>query len=145
MKISSPAFKDGGNIPVKYTCEGDNINPEIDIERIPDGTQSLVLIVEDPDAPKGTWTHWILYNIPANTNVISEDTSPGKQGISTSKQKSYVGPCPPGKENHRYYFRLYALDTKIEQRDGITREQIDREIVEHVIDTAEIMGHYSRE
>lgn len=144
MKISSPSFKDGEAIPFKYSCEGENINPEIDIERIPDGARSLVLIVDDPDAPNGLWTHWILYNIPANTAKITENSAPGKQGISTSKQKGYIGPCPPGKETHRHFFRLYALDTNLEESDGLTREQIDRKILEHVISTAEIMGYYLR-
>lgn len=145
MKISSPAFTNGGRIPFKYSCEGENINPEIDIESIPEGTRSLALIIDDPDAPVGIWTHWILYNIPANTSVIPENASPGIQGISTSKQKEYVGPCRPEKSIHRYYFRLYALDSRIEKSDGLNRESIDREMMGHVLATAEIMGYYSRE
>ncbi len=145
MKISSPAFKNGGNIPFKYSCEGENINPEIDIENVPEGAKSLVLIIDDPDAPiGGVWTHWILYNIPTDTTKIEENSAPGRQAISTSKQKGYIGPCPPGNETHRYFFRLYALDTSIEESDGLTREKIDRKILEHVISTAEIMGYYTR-
>ncbi len=144
MKISSPAFKNGGVIPFKYSCEGDNVNPEIDMEEIPEKAQSLALIIDDPDAPSGVWTHWILYNIPADIKKIEENSVPGKQGISTSKQKEYIGPCPPGNETHRYFFRLYALDTIIEESDGLTREQIERKIMGHVISTAEMMGYYSR-
>ena len=87
MKIRSPAFKNGGVIPFKYSCEGDNVNPEIDMEEIPEKAQSLALIIDDPDAPSGVWTHWILYNIPADIKKIEENSVPGKQGISTSKQK----------------------------------------------------------
>lgn len=144
MKISSPSFKDGGVIPFKYSCEGENINPQIDIERIPEGTRSLALIVDDPDAPGGIWTHWILYNIPVDTVKIAENCAPGRQGTSTAKQKGYIGPCPPGNVTHRYFFRLYALDTIIEEIDGLTREQIDRKILGHVISTVEMMGYYSR-
>jgi Raf kinase inhibitor-like YbhB/YbcL family protein len=145
MKISSPAFKDGGVIPFKYSCEGGNINPEIDIDKVPEEARSLVLIVDDPDAPGGIWTHWILYNIPADTTKIAENSAPGKQGISTSRQKGYIGPCPPGKETHRYFFRLYALDTDLEESDGLTREKIDKKIKGHVVGTAEMMGYYSAE
>ena len=114
------------------------------MEEIPEKAQSLALIIDDPDAPSGVWTHGILYNIPADIIKIEENSVPGKQGISTSKQKEYIGPCPPGNETHRYFFRLYALDTIIEESDGLTREQIDRKIMGHVISTAEMMGYYSR-
>lgn len=144
MKISSPAFKDGDIISFKYSCKGENINPEIKIENVPEGARSLVLIMDDPDAPTGVWTHWILYNIPTDTIKIAENSAPGKQAISTSRQKGYIGPCPPGNETHRYFFRLYALDTKIEESDGLTREKIDRKILEHSICTAELMGYYPR-
>jgi Raf kinase inhibitor-like YbhB/YbcL family protein len=143
MKISSPAFSDNGFIPVKYTCDGDNINPQLNIERIPDKTKSLVLIVEDPDAPSGIWTHWILYDIPLNTTRIDENSAPGKQGKNTSNHMAYSGPCPPGKKPHRYFFRLYALDIRLEVPYGVNRPQIDAIILTHVLETAEIMGYYS--
>ena len=144
MKITSPAFNDNDFIPVKYTCEGDDINPQLDFEMVPNKAKSLVLIVEDPDAPNGLWTHWILYDIPLDLRTIKENSAPGKQGMNTSNQMSYQGPCPPGKKPHRYFFRLYALDARIEIPKEVTRKQIDPIILKHVIETAEIMGYYSR-
>lgn len=144
MKISSPAFYNNQFIPVKFTCDGEDINPPLNFEKIPEKTKTLALIVEDPDAPNGTWTHWILFDIPLNLTMIEENSSPGKQGLNSSNKIGYQGPCPPGISKHRYFFRLYALDTIIELNEGVTRHQIDKRILNHIIESAEIMGYYSR-
>ncbi|NLE02176.1 MAG: YbhB/YbcL family Raf kinase inhibitor-like protein [Fibrobacter sp.] len=144
MKISSPAFKHGDRIPVKYTSDGENINPELIIESVPSGAKSLVLIVDDPDAPSGTWTHWILYDLPPDLTKIPENSSIGMQGVSTSNQIAYSGPCPPSYQKHRYFFRLFALDIKIGASEGFSRDQIEKKMLNHIIESTEIMGYFSR-
>ena len=94
LVITSPAFMDGGRIPVKYTCDGDNVNPQLDIRGMPEGTKSLILIVDDPDAPMGTWDHWVVWNIPPE-GKIEEDSVPGTEGMNDFRKRSYGGPCPP--------------------------------------------------
>jgi Raf kinase inhibitor-like YbhB/YbcL family protein len=144
MKIFSPVFTENGTVPVKYTCDGENINPPLMIEGVPDHSKSLVLIMDDPDAPAGLWTHWILYNLPVDTQRIEENSAPGNQGINSANEKFYQGPCPPGRVSHRYHFHLYALDSRLEVPDGITRKQIDTLIQRHTLDLAEIIAYYPK-
>lgn len=147
MNIISPNFPPNGQIPSKYTCDGDNINPELSIEGVPNEAKSLVLIMDDPDAVKVTgkvWDHWIVFNIPSNTMIISEGQEPpGIHGKGTGENLKYSGPCPPDGE-HSYVFRLYALDREINLPEGITREQLDEAVQRYIIDQTELIGKYKK-
>ena len=142
MKISSPDFKDNGFIPKKFSGEGQDINPTLIIENIPEGTQSLVLIVDDPDAPVGLWTHWVVYDMPVIT-AIAEDAIPGKQGLNTAGNLDYHGPMPPS-GTHRYFFKIFALDKKLGLPEGVRREAVEKAMQGHILDKAEVMGLYKR-
>lgn len=141
--ISSSAFENNGEIPSRYTCDGDNINPELVSGILPEDTVSLVLIVDDPDAPIGTFTHWIVWNIEPGS-IIKENTIPGVQGLNGAKGTDYLGPCPPS-GTHRYFFRFYALDTMLDIGSGSTRAALEQAMQEHIIAEGELMGTYSRE
>ncbi len=142
LKISSPAFQHNGSIPVKYTCDGEDVNPPLNIEGIPEGTQSLVLIVDDPDAPMGTWDHWIVWNIEPKENV-EENSVPGTEGMNGFGKHSYGGPCPPS-GTHRYFFKVYALDTKLELGENSKKEDVEKAIEGHILAKGELIGLYSR-
>ncbi len=142
MNITSPEFKNNEMIPKKYSCEGEDINPPFKIENIPENTESLVLILDDPDAPAGTWTHWVLFDIPPK-NEIKENEAPGKQGMNDFYKKNYGGPCPPS-GTHRYFFKLYAVDKKINKKRGVSRDTIEDEIKDHIIEKAELIGLYKK-
>ncbi|ABE51947.1 YbhB/YbcL family Raf kinase inhibitor-like protein [Methanococcoides burtonii] len=139
--ISTSAFENNGEIPSRYTCDGDNINPELVPGSLPEDTVSLVLIVDDPDAPIGTFTHWIVWNI-APGSIIEENTVPGIQGLNGAKGTDYLGPCPPS-GTHRYFFRFYALDTMLDIGSGSTRTTLEEAMQEHIIAEGELMGTYS--
>lgn len=145
--LKSPAFNNGGAIPTKYTCDGDNVSPPLHWEGIPAGTKSFALIMDDPDAPSGVWDHWILFNMPANTTELSEavKTLPvGTQvGINSWHHTKYDGPCPPNSE-HRYIFKLYALDSVLNLQTGATKSSILAAIKMHHLEMAEYMGRYNR-
>ena len=143
MRISSPAFEAEGRIPAEYTCEGDDINPEIRIEEVPEDTESLVMILDDPDAPSKTWLHWLVYDIPPGKSVIAEDSVPGTEGTNDFDRRSYGGPCPPSGE-HRYYFRVYALDARLDLGEGSFRSEVEKAMKGHVLDSGELMGKYSK-
>lgn len=144
MKITS-VFANGEKIPSIYTCDGENLPPEITINGSPPAkTKSLALIVDDPDSPSGIFTHWILYNIPPNTTKINSKDLPKEafQGINDFGQIGYGGPCPPS-GTHRYYFKLYALDAMV-SRDKLIKSQLEQEINGHILGKTELMGKYSR-
>ena len=144
MKITSSAFENNQFIPSKYTCDGNNINPPLQFSEIPEKTRSLVLIMEDPDAPAGTWVHWVLYNIPAELREIKENAQPqGIQGITSFGNRGYGGPCPPSGK-HRYYFKLYALDTVLPVLDKQDKKIIEAKMQNHILIQAELIGIYSR-
>lgn len=143
LKISSHSFKEGEMIPVKYTCDGDNINPSLDIKGIPDEANSLAIIVDDPDAPAGTWVHWVAWNIPV-TQHIKEDHVPGTEGVNDFQQLHYGGPCPPS-GTHRYFFKVYALDTILDLPAGTNKMQLEKAISEHIIGFGELTGLYKRD
>jgi Raf kinase inhibitor-like YbhB/YbcL family protein len=151
MRISSAAFDNRQRIPVEYTCDGHNISPPITIEDVPDDTKSLALIVDDPDAPGGTFVHWIMYNIPPDSTELKEDIPEnvlkleqgGIQGRNSFGAIGYDGPCPPDGE-HRYFFGLYALDTELDIRPGAIKEEITTKMTGHVLDKAELVGLYKR-
>ena len=152
LELTSDAFVNGQSIPTKYACTGKNISPALAWNEPPAGTQSFALIVDDPDAPIGTWVHWVLYNIPAGTRSLLEDLPvTGKNvdpnaiyvGKNSSSKIGYDGPCPPS-GMHRYFFKLYALDTLISLLPGATKEQVLREMDGHILAQGELMGTFSK-
>jgi hypothetical protein len=151
MQLKTSAFNPGAEIPDTFTCDGSNISPALSWSTPPAGTQSFVLIVEDPDAPGQTWVHWVLYDLPASERelpegVAPEDTLPSgaRQGRNDFRKIGYGGPCPPRGPAHRYYFKLYALDRMLALPAGATRAQVDRSMRGHVLTEADVMGRYRR-
>lgn len=145
MKISSPAFEPNQAIPLKYTCDGENVNPPLQIVDVPAGTKSLVLISDDPDAPMGTWVHWTIWNIAPDIKEIAEDSIPfgAVEGITSYGNKGYGGPCPPS-GTHRYFFKLYALDTILDLPLDAKAGDIEKMMSGHILDKAEVIGLYKR-
>ena len=149
MKITSSAFGHEEKIPSKYTCDGDNINPPLSFSGIPADAKGLALIMDDPDVPKhlrpdGMWDHWVVFNIPPNLASLDEGEEPsGVRGIGTGQNLDYYGPCPPDRE-HRYYFRLYALDTELDLPEGATKKEVESAMEGHILEQAVLMGRYER-
>lgn len=145
MNISSQAFGYNQPIPVKYTCEGANASPPLMFSGLPANTKSLALIVDDPDAPSGTFTHWLLYNMTPNTSSISESGVPSEslQGSNSAGHAHYDGPCPPS-GTHRYIFHLYALDTMLELGPGASRQALESAMHGHILDRTELTGIYEK-
>ena len=146
MTITSPQFEDKGAIPSKYTCDGDNINPPLAFNNIPVDSRSLALVVEDPDAPGKTWIHWIVFNINPTITFIDAKSVPSRstEGVTDFGKVGYGGPCPPN-GTHRYHFKLYALDTTLDQTEDITRNELTKAMEGHILSQAELVGLYSRE
>ena len=149
FSLSSNAFQNGGDIPNKYTCDGADVSPELSWNNVPNATQSLALIAEDPDAPAGTWTHWVLYDLPPDTpgleeNVPKVDQLPNgaRQGRNDFKRIGYGGPCPPPGKPHRYFFRLYALDRKLGLKPGATKDEVQAATKGHILGEAELKGKF---
>jgi len=142
LLIESPEFSQNGHIPLQYTCDGENINPPVNITNVPEGTKTLALIMEDPDAPGGTFTHWLLWNIQPD-DKISEKTSLGVSGINSFGKTGYGGPCPPS-GTHRYYFKAYALDRELTIVAGEDKNSLLEAMEGHILATGELMGRYSR-
>jgi Raf kinase inhibitor-like YbhB/YbcL family protein len=142
MKLSSPAFKHNAFIPPKFTCQGEGVNPALLIENIPEKTQSLALIVDDPDAPMGMWVHWVVFDIPL-INRIEENSIPGKQGRNDFGRNDYGGPCPPS-GTHRYFFKIYALDKMLNLKEGISKPSLEGAMLGHILDQAELIGLYEK-
>ena len=142
LTITSSAFGNTEAIPIKYTCGGEDINPDLEISGVPSEAVSLLLIMDDPDAPMGTFTHWVVWNIPVDSR-ISENSVPGVEGKNSAGQVSYIGPCPPS-GTHRYFFKLYALDTEIYLESGSDRSLVENAMNGHVLAYGELMGTYSR-
>ena len=143
MKIKSPAFEHNKMIPARFTCQGSGINPALEIGGIPPDAKSLVLIMDDPDAPSGTFLHWLVYDIPITIN-IPEDSVPGKQGLNTTMGSDYVPPCPPS-GTHRYFFKLFALDKDLGLKDGADLKTVEKAMSGHVLDKAELIGLYKKQ
>ena len=145
LKLTSPAFNNGSQIPSKYTCDGENTNPHLVIHGVPPNTKSLALIVEDPDAPAGLWIHWVMWNISPEVKEIRERILPfgAEEGLNTNKQLGYDGPCPPS-GTHRYLFRLFALDMKLKLPPESEKQALETAMAQHIIATTELMGTYSR-
>jgi len=144
MTIRSPAFQQGGDIPAKFTCDGGDTSPPLQISGITPEAKSLVLIADDPDAPSGLFTHWLVWNIPPQTNSIAEGSAPkGMHGTNDFGKSGYGAPCPPSGV-HRYYFKLFALDRELALPAGAKRSQLEAAMKGHVIAQGELMGHYAR-
>ncbi len=147
MELTSPAFKHNGKIPSKYTCEGENVSPPLKIDDAPLDVKSFVLIMDDPDAVKPAgkiWVHWVVFNIPGETEEIAEGEEPkGVQGEGTSGDLGYQGPCPPDGE-HRYFFRLYALDEELPLKEGATKVEIEDAMEGHILEETELVGKYKK-
>ena len=147
MQLTSPAFQNNTLIPSTYTCDGKNINPPLKISDIPKEVKSLVLIIDDPDSVKPAgkvWDHWIVFNIPPSTTIIPEGKEPqGVHGKGTGGNLKYHGPCPPDAE-HRYYFKLYALDTQLSLPEGSTKLEVEKSMERHIIEKTELIGRYNR-
>lgn len=145
MKITSLVFEHNQSIPAKYTCDGEDINPALKFDDVPVEAKSLVLIMDDPDAPAGVWDHWIVFNIPLTVKEVFEDEqAPGVQGTNSSGSLNYHGPCPPDRE-HRYFFKLYALDNMLDLPEGATKQEVEQAMQNHVLAQAELMGRYARQ
>lgn len=144
MKIFSTAFENNQNLPSKYTCDAENINPPLTISETPENAKSLVLIVDDPDAPSGDWVHWLVWNIDPKTTAIKENSVPsGTQGQTDFGQNKWDGPCPPS-GSHHYHFKIYALDTMLEIPATFKKAEVEEAMKNHIIDQSETVGIYQR-
>ncbi len=152
LTLKSLAFENGGVIPKKYTCDGENINPELRISGVSEEVQSLVLLIDDPDVPRAVreeqmFDHWVLFNIPPGTAVVPEGGSVGVRGRNTRGEAAYTGPCPPPQfepKEHRYFFSLYALDARLPLEEGASKEAVKIAMKGHILNKAELIGRYSR-
>ncbi|MFC1658362.1 YbhB/YbcL family Raf kinase inhibitor-like protein [Candidatus Omnitrophota bacterium] len=142
MKLTSPVFAHNQSIPEKYTCQGEDINPPLVIEGVPGEARSLALIMDDPDAPMGTWVHWVVYDIGIIPR-IEENSIPGKQGSNNFRRKDYGGPCPPS-GTHRYFFKIYALDNQLGLEEGINKASLEKAMQGHILQKAELIGLYKK-
>jgi len=143
MKLSS-VFKNNEMIPEKYTCQGENINPPLTIEDVPDGTHTLILLIDDPDAPSGTWDHWILFNIPPTNEIPENIVPPGSlQGLNSWKKNEYGGPCPPS-GTHRYFFKLFAIDKMLVLPRESTKNDVMNAMSGHILAQTELIGLYKK-
>lgn len=146
MKLTSSAFENNTNIPSKYTCQGDGVNPPLSVHEVPETTQSLALTVNDPDAPGGTWTHWTLWNLPPNTQEIPEayqTEAPVIEGLTSFGNLGYGGPCPPS-GRHRYYFKIFALNQSLDLKSGSTIAQLEAAMEGKILASAELMSTYQK-
>ena len=151
FQISSSAFLEGGMIPKKYTCDGPNVSPALSWNNLPANSQSLALIMDDPDAPIGTWVHWVIYNLPPNTKELAEGIDKTEQlsngmvqGSNDFRKTGYGGPCPPVGKPHRYFFKLYALDRKLDLKSGAGKPELETAMKGHILGQAQLMGRYGR-
>ena len=145
LKISSSVFENNGSIPKKYTCDGTDVSPPLKIENVPSEAKSLALIVDDPDAPMGTWVHWVLWNIPPETKEVKEGSVPegSQQGMNDFRKQNYGGPCPPS-GTHRYLFKLYALDSLLNLNPRSTKADVEKAMKGHILSQAQVVGLYKR-
>jgi Raf kinase inhibitor-like YbhB/YbcL family protein len=151
LLITSSAFEGGGTIPTRYTCDGEDLSPPLSWSEPPAGTGSLVLLCDDPDAPAGTWDHWVLFNIPATARSLPQNlpSAPvldgaGVHGANSWGRIGYGGPCPPEGTEHRYYFRLYALDISLDLDPGATRKDVEKALKGHILAQGQLVGQYGR-
>lgn len=150
LRLTSSAFQEGGLIPAEYTCAGANVSPPLKWGDVPAETKALALVVDDPDAPRGTWVHWVVYNLPAATRELAagvpaqvELPGGGRQGRNDFGQTAYGGPCPPS-GTHRYYFKLYALNARLDLPPGATKQDLLRAMYGHILDEGQLMGRFKK-
>jgi Raf kinase inhibitor-like YbhB/YbcL family protein len=150
IKITSPAFEEGGLIPKKYTCDGSNVSPPLRWDSVPPGTESIAIICEDPDAPSGVWVHWILFNLPAECKELAENIPDDetlhdgtRQGINDFSSIGYSGPCPPW-GIHRYFFKIFALDCTLDIVHLVDKDILNLAMGDHILATGQLMGRYQR-
>ena len=150
ITIKSSAFNEGEPIPKKFTCDGEDISPELSWDGAPEGTKTFALIKDDPDAPGKTWVHWVIFNIPGSATSLPENMPTDKelsdgsrQGTNDFRKIGYGGPCPPG-GTHRYYFKLYALDTELTLKPGALKQELLAAMKGHIVDEGQLMGTYAR-
>ena len=145
LRISSPSFENGGEIPKKYTYDGANVNPLLKIENVPSNTKSLALVFDDIDAPRGSYVHWILWNIDPNIREIKENSFPegAVQGTNDFKKRNYGGPCPP-RRAHQYVFKIYALDILLNPDPNLTKKDLEKAMEGHILSRAQLKGVYKR-
>jgi Raf kinase inhibitor-like YbhB/YbcL family protein len=151
MQLSSQAFNEGQAIPSKYTCDAENVSPRLAWSGVPPGAKTLALIADDPDAPVGTWVHWVVYDLPATAAELPEGRPKsqylpegGMQGLNDFKHLGYGGPCPPRGKPHRYFFKLYALDRALGLKPGATKKDVERAMENHTLAQTQLMGTYQR-
>jgi len=151
FQLSSAAFSANEMIPKKFTCEGPNVSPQLSWSGAPAGTKTFALIMDDPDAPVGTWVHWVIYNLPANMKELPEEvekqdrlSSGASQGRNDFRKTGYGGPCPPSGKPHHYFFKLYALDTSLDLKAGASKADVERAIKDHTLGQAELIGLFGR-
>lgn len=149
--LSTTAFADGGAIPIRYTCDAADLSPALSWKDVPQGTRTLALIADDPDAPAGTWTHWILWNIPPQASILPEGVPPvetldngARQGRNDFRRLGYGGPCPPPGKPHRYFFKLYALNARLDLKPGAARGELEEAMKGHIVAQAVWIGTYKR-
>ena len=151
MNLSSPSFKNGADIDKRFTCDGADVSPQLVWSDAPADAKTFALLVDDPDAPVGNWNHWTIWNVPASAHGLSEGTPKearlpdgSQQGLNDFHKPGYNGPCPPQGKPHRYYFKLFALDTKLELKPTATKKELEAAIKGHILAQAEWMGRYRR-
>ena len=151
IQMTSSVFTEGQPIPKKYTCEGPDVSPPLAWTGVPAGAKSLVLICDDPDAPMGTWVHWVLFNLPPDTTSLPENLpkkpeldNGARQGVNDFKRPGYGGPCPPPGKPHRYFFKLYALDRPVDLGEGARKKDVEKAMQGHVVAQGQLMGMYRR-
>jgi hypothetical protein len=150
-ELISPAFKEGESIPTRHTCDGEDVSPPLKWTRVPEGARSVALICDDPDAPAGTWVHWVLYDLPSTVTELPEAIAPSettpqgaKQGTNDFQRLGYGGPCPPPGKPHRYFFKLYALDTQLDLKPRATKKDVVNAMKGHILAEGQLMGTYKR-
>ncbi|MGD0745308.1 MAG: YbhB/YbcL family Raf kinase inhibitor-like protein [Verrucomicrobiota bacterium] len=151
IQITSAAFADGQPIPAKYTCDGNDVSPPLQWTNAPANVKSFALIADDPDAPVGTWVHWVAYDLPAGTSALPENVAQtqtiagnAKQGMNDFRRPGYGGPCPPPGKPHRYFFKIYALDVTLGLKPGVTKNDLLKAMEGHVLAQGQLMGTYQR-
>jgi len=151
IQLTSSAFTEGSSIPTKHTCDGQDVSPQLRWSGVPDAAKSIALICDDPDAPAGTWVHWVLYNLPTSSAELAEGapttellSSGATQGRNDFGRIGYGGPCPPRGNAHRYYFKLYALDIAVHLKAGATKKELLRAMQGHIVSEGQLMGTYKR-
>lgn len=145
LQVTSQAFTEGGMIARRHTCDAENVSPPLTWPDAPPGTQSIALIADDPDAPVGTWVHWVLFDLPGETTSLPEGAKGiGVEGINDFRKSGYGGPCPPRGKPHRYYFKVYALDTRLGLKPGASKRDVERAMQGHILAQGVLMGMYGR-